>query len=237
MAVLLDAFQEAVGSIKAWLRPNTSEGLPPNWVICDGSTIVDPDSPFNTKPVPDLRDKFVRGHPTLTNANFGADAAYEAGGTIPAGGVNSQDLTHAHAAGAHTHGIGSHSHGIFSDGGHNHTVQDHQHLQGAHQHTITVDGAHTHSVVAGNIFAALPGAALSVDGSHSHGGATQFGGSVNTGSGGAQNTSSSGGHNHTGVTTGASGTTDPGAGNTADGLGVFDNTPANLGLVMILRIK
>ena len=149
MAVLLDAFQEAVGSIKPWLRANTAEPLPPNWVICDGSTISDPGSPFDTKAIPDMRDKFVRGHPTLTNANFAADAAYEAGGTIPAGGTDTNDTTHAHAAGAHTHGVGSHAHTVGSDGNHNHGVSNHSHPLSNHTHPIPSESSHTHSFTTG----------------------------------------------------------------------------------------
>lgn len=38
-----------------------AEDLPPNWLICDGQGVEDPDSPFNGQTVPDLRGLFVRG--------------------------------------------------------------------------------------------------------------------------------------------------------------------------------
>ena len=253
MAVLLDAFQEAVGSIKPWLRANTAEPLPPNWVICDGSTISDPGSPFDTKAIPDMRDKFVRGHPTLTNANFAADAAYEAGGTIPAGGTDTNDTTHAHAAGAHTHGVGSHAHTVGSDGTHNHGVSNHVHSTPLHTHPIPSEASHTHSFTTGTANqSGVPATGGSYNGgpffhnhlgttagggSHSHGGATNSGGAGNTSSNGPGSTSSGGSHSHGGATGAAGGTTDPGVGNTGNAGSVLDNTPAHLALLIIIKIK
>ena len=88
MVISINALSEPVGSIKSWLRPTVATQLPSGWLICDGSTVVDASSPFDGLAIPDLRAKFPRGHATLTNANFGADVAYFAGGTIPAGGAD-----------------------------------------------------------------------------------------------------------------------------------------------------
>lgn len=38
-----------------------AEDLPPNWLICDGQSVDDPESPLNGQTVPDLRGLFVRG--------------------------------------------------------------------------------------------------------------------------------------------------------------------------------
>lgn len=248
MAVLLNAFQEAVGSVKFWLRAAASEPLPANWAILDGSTIVDPDSPFNGKALPDMRDGFLKGHPTLTNANFGADVAYYAGGTIPSGGVASHNVQHSHAAGAHTHNIGSHNHSIAASGSHNHYVNSHQHTVNSHTHSISSDGLHAHTVGDPVTITGAPGFAnpggpgghshnVSNNGSHSHGGGT---GSSNpqTNFAGQGNTNDGGDHSHGGTTGSATGTTDPGAGNTADALATpLDNEPPYLGMLAIIRIK
>jgi len=250
MAVLLDAFQEAVGSVKAWLRANTAEPLPANWVICDGSTISDPDSAYNGKAIPDLRDQFLKGHPTLTNANFAADATYEAGGTIPAGGVATHNLTHAHPAGAHIHGVGAHNHSVPNSGTHGHTVGGHYHNLYAHGHSIDNDN-HTHGGTgATSIFTPLTqggGQALvgAVDPhshtipayNHSHNGVTQGSNGPTFTHASAESVTPGGDHNHGGTTGPGLGSTDPGSGNTGDGLAVIDNTPQNLALLMILKIK
>lgn len=48
-----------VGGIIMW--SGKSSGLPDNWKICNGRRVLDPESPFNGKTLPDLRARFVRG--------------------------------------------------------------------------------------------------------------------------------------------------------------------------------
>jgi len=114
MVISIDSLSEPVGSIKQWIRPDAATPLPSNWLICDGSTVVDAASPFNGKVLPDLRTKFPRGHSTLDNSNFSADVNYFTGGTIPTGGNDSHNTSHAHGMSTHDHTVANHDHS-FSD--------------------------------------------------------------------------------------------------------------------------
>jgi hypothetical protein len=158
MPISVFALVEPIGSIKSWLRPNASTPLPGGWVICDGTTVVDASSPFNGLALPDLRARFPRGHATLTNANFGADAAYFAGGTIPSGGQDSIDLSHSHTVPTHAHSVvvnagGTHTHtttgaiqtsvGVLGPPGNISFGNDGIHQ--THNHTMPVGGSHSHT--------------------------------------------------------------------------------------------
>jgi hypothetical protein len=122
-------------------------------LICDGSVVVDSSSTYNGITLPDTRGKFRRNHSTLSNASFPADNAYKAGGTIPSGGIDSNNF-------AHTHGFS------VSGGGHGHTVN-------SHSHSVSSDGDHSHGNTPGATFndAAPAGAVLNA-GSHNHTGST-----------------------------------------------------------------
>lgn len=100
---MIGALTGPVGTITPWIRNDASTPLPFGWLICDGSTVVDSESPFNGKVIPDLRARFTRGHSTLTNANFAADTLYYAGGTVPTGGTDSNSLSHGHSTPSHSH--------------------------------------------------------------------------------------------------------------------------------------
>src|SRR5262245_49291852 len=51
-----------VGAIIDWYRPDgVNLQLPANFVYCDGSDILDKQSPFDGMKAPDLRHMFVRG--------------------------------------------------------------------------------------------------------------------------------------------------------------------------------
>lgn len=253
MGILIDALQESVGTVKKWVRPSAATPLPPNFVILDGSTLVDPDSPFNGMVMKDTRGKFIQGHPTLTNANFAADTTYhfDLGGVIPNGGSATVDLSHDHVAGAHIHPIGSHSHVISGDGSHAHNAPFHSHSVGSdgnHTHAGSTGsaGAHIHNsdnvVTPGhNLIAGASGtytdsqgahthdySGMSGAGSHSHGGGTG-------GAGGA--TDAQGVHSHGGVTGGSGGNTAAGSGNTGTSLGVIDKTPPWWGFVILVKVK
>jgi len=117
MASSINALSEPVGAFTSWLRPDNTTPLPYGWLICDGSTVVDSESPFNGKAVPDLRAKFPRGHATLSNANFAADALYFAGGTVPTGGADTNNLSHAHSVTSHIHSVPSVTTSLSNAGG------------------------------------------------------------------------------------------------------------------------
>ena len=104
MVISTSAFSTPVGAIKSWIRPDGTTTLPYGWLICDGSVVSDSSSPFNGKTLPILNSKFLRGHPTLDNSNFGSDSAYFMGGTVPSGGADSRSLGHTHTVNSHTHG-------------------------------------------------------------------------------------------------------------------------------------
>jgi hypothetical protein len=110
MVLSISALVEPVGSIKQWIRPDNSTPLPPGWLICDGSTVVDASSVFNGKALPDLRGRFARGHATLDNSNFAADTLYFTGGTLPTGGADSNDFAHTHVVANHAHTVNAHDH-------------------------------------------------------------------------------------------------------------------------------
>lgn len=119
MVLSLSALVEPVGSMKQWLPAITGVAgatVPQNWLICDGSTVSDAASPYNGIALPDSRAKFKRGHNSITNANFATNNVYKAGGTIPAGGSDTDgNGGHSHSynvsAGDHSHDLSSHTHG------------------------------------------------------------------------------------------------------------------------------
>lgn len=113
MVLSLNSISEPIGSVKSWLRHDNTVPLPFGWLICDGSLVVDASSSYNGKTLPDFRGRFIRGHATLDNLNFGADTFYYAGGTVPNGGTDSHSLSH-------THNVDAHNHSISSDGAHTH---------------------------------------------------------------------------------------------------------------------
>ena len=133
-----------VGTIISWYCPaatvnaaNCNALLPSNWKICDGSTVSDAASPFNTKALPNLVDKFIRG---------GKADYTDLAGT---GGTNAQTISitaHSHTGVAHTHTIAAHTHTLS---GHTHTIAAHTHTVPSHSHTIPSHshdlGNHTHS--------------------------------------------------------------------------------------------
>ena len=176
MLLNLIALKEPIGSIKSWIRPSAATSLPGGWLICDGSTVVDSDSPFNGLSLPDLRGRFLRGHASLDNSNFAADSLYFAGGTIPSGGVDSYGNSHSHSMPGHGHSVSSHSHSVSSTPGHQHSTgftanlvtdgASNQALAFAnsliHNHGLTsLDGAHDHNGSSGSAGWTLDNAATS----------------------------------------------------------------------------
>jgi len=157
MVISINSLAEPVGSVKSWLRPTAITPLPGGWLICDGTTVVDSSSPFNGLALPDLRARFPRGHATLTNANFGADINYFAGGTIPSGGADLVDLAHSHTSPTHTHTLSTdaslHTHttqgatstsvGVVGTPGNIHLGNDG--IVQTHVHVINSGGSHNHT--------------------------------------------------------------------------------------------
>lgn len=176
--------------MKVWVRATSSVTIEPNWVISDGSTIADGASSYNGKAIPDMRGSYPKGHPTLSNANFGADTTYFAGGSgIVTGGSSSVNLNHSHGVGndgshSHSGSVNSHNHGINNDGTHQHT-SDGPAVGNTAVYNNSSGGAF------GNINAA---------GAHAHGSNTQF-------TAPSLSTSSSSTHNHGGNTNGSLGST------------------------------
>ena len=163
MVININSLAEPVGSIKSWLRPTAATPLPGGWLICDGTTVVDSSSPFNGLALPDLRARFPRGHATLSNANFGADVNYFAGGVIPSGGSDLVDHSHSHTSSPHGHTVtinagGTHAHtttgaiqtssGVLGPPGNISFGNDGIHQ--THNHTMPVAGSHGHTGSSGN---------------------------------------------------------------------------------------
>ena len=153
MVLSLSALGEPVGSMKQWLPSTTGSAgatIPLSWLVCDGSVVADASSTYNGITLPDTRAQFKRGHSTITNANFPSNAVYKAGGTIPAGGSDSNNLSHSHSYGFNI---------------------DHQHTEQNHSHSVS-NYSHNHTQVGGNQFNdATPLGATSSD-THNHGGST-----------------------------------------------------------------
>lgn len=174
MARVIDpTISEAIGSIKPWIRASSSVPIPSNWVICDGSLVVDSDSPFDFGAgftVIDMRSRFARGHASLTNANFPVNTNYILGGVgVGVGGVD----THSHNGGAYSNG--SHTHSGSTSSPHDHTISN-----DSHTHTDTGGGGvfnngfplganstynHNHGGLTGS---ATPSINIVSDGSHGH---------------------------------------------------------------------
>lgn len=166
-----------VGGIVDWYRPSTSTPIPSGWVVCDGATVNDPESPFNLQPVPNLVGRFVRGMtPALLSAT-----GYGAGAIQPLpdqGGSDTLNLSHSHS-------VFSHTHGISSDGLHRHNTPgwsgnttfisfaDPSRTSPAPAFFGGTFGDHGHSV-------SIPSQPTDDAGGHSHGGATQPGGGGGT---------------------------------------------------------
>lgn len=145
MVLSLSAISEPIGSVKSWLRADNTVPIPTGWLICDGSTVVDATSFYNGKALPDFRGRFVRGHNSLDNSNFGADAVYYAGGTIPNGGADSNNVAHAHNGDSHFHQV---SIGAFSMPAAGGTLATDN--SGTHQHSLQLAGATTSLAGPGN---------------------------------------------------------------------------------------
>lgn len=207
MVLSLSVLSEPVGSIKHWLRPTNSEPLPSGWLVCDGSTVVDPGSSWNGTAVPDLRGFFPRGQSSITNANFGSATTYFAGGgAVESGGTDSNNLSHQHSEGSHNHGINGDS------ANHTHTVQGN-----------TLNGSTGPGIDQINTIGGVQFVYAGVNGQHNHNASVSMPFHV-TDSGSAF-------HNHGG------GTNFGGGGGTSFNLGSTENRPVFRGLIYIIKVK
>lgn len=89
-----------IGQVIDWWRPDPSFSVPSNFVILDGSTINDSESPFDGLTLPNCNTRFIRGGNTGSLNNTG--------------GNSSQSFAHTHTS-AHSHTSDTHSHGGQTD--------------------------------------------------------------------------------------------------------------------------
>jgi len=148
-----------VGTVIDWWRPDASFPVPEGYMICDGSTVTDPQSPLNGKTLPNLTDRFVRG---VTDVNQI--------GTTGGAASHNHSINHDHAAqGFTTSSNGSHKHlwsrqvnndwwiydsagnGYFYDWGDGMDTAGSGtyplSYAGTHDYYTQSSGAHTHSVM------------------------------------------------------------------------------------------
>lgn len=230
MVLSLSALGEPVGSVKQWLPAITGLAgatVPQNWLICDGSTVADAASDYNGKVLPDTRGKFKRGHNSLTNANFGSDNAYKAGGTIPTGGSDANN--HTHTLSGHSHNMASHTHDMSS---HTHSMNSHTHGVGTYtadfQNQLGGPGVHTGGGLPNPSIAIIQSTSFSPF-DHNHVVTGGNSGGPSTGSTAGPSTGNTGGpslSNTNGPSTDATGSPT-----------VTDNRPVFLEFVTIIKIK
>lgn len=156
-----------VGAVIDWWRPNAGFPVPDGFQICDGSMVVDPESPLNGETLPDLRNVFVRGANVIGDIGVtGGTDSHAHSVDAPSTGSNSVNLAHSHSHDHPSHGLSinsdSHSHyhdhpiagssfipshtakmtGVF-DGVHDH-VSGHSHATNLSGITSTTD-THNHT--------------------------------------------------------------------------------------------
>jgi hypothetical protein len=101
--------------------------LPPEWYLCDGSTVHDDESPFDGQAIPNLTDnRFLMGVDSTSGSGV-------------SGGRNDIPTDGAHSHGGAT-GTLAHSDTQSIDNSSNYL----QATGTGHTHTISVDGAHSH---------------------------------------------------------------------------------------------
>lgn len=159
---------------------------------CDGSGIVDADSPLNGQTLPDLSRRYLVGFGTDGGGNIDTDGW----DTAPVGNINHLiNLQHSHTVDSHTHSLSNHTH---TGPLHNHTIQD----DGAHSHggftePIGTGGGRDYTTEGSGILEMLNTAdqqgqhqhPITAASDHDHGGATSSNG---TGATGVPSTNTSG---------------------------------------------
>lgn len=150
-----------IGGIIDWWAPSTSWPVPVGYVICDGRTLVDPESPMNGATIPDLRNLFTRGVGTLAQVGIGGSDTHNHTFSAPS---HTHSVAHDHpsttssAAGAHDHVVSSFIGNTWNDGRGNRLINwgDGHDTAGSGYYSFTVgpgdrtffssfDGSHSHN--------------------------------------------------------------------------------------------
>jgi len=142
-----------VGAIIPWIPPPPTGSMavtpPPGFEFCDGSTVNDPDSPFNGSALPDLRSRFLLGTaPGWTQVAAGqalGDPAVNTGG-FSNGAAIGTGSTQASAADEHNNDIVQGT--GYTGEGWRYVLSD---------DTSKYDGNHHHIIDAGGISFDAPG--------------------------------------------------------------------------------
>lgn len=108
-----------VGGIIDWWRPDSSYDIPDGYLVCDGATVNDPDSPLNGKVLPNLADVFIRG---VSNPAAIGTQGYTIGGSD----------SHNHAMNAHNHTASTET-----SGDHYHKIAEFYHRPGQGTTSVT----------------------------------------------------------------------------------------------------
>ncbi len=89
-----------IGTILDWW-PGGGTVLPPEFMICDGSTVKDDKSPLKNAVLPDLRGRYVRGAADLAGIGQTGGAS-EHDHEVPVLASHTHPISHAHAGTGHT---------------------------------------------------------------------------------------------------------------------------------------
>lgn len=104
---------EPIGTIKAWHKsfPNTPALIQGSaWKECDGSVILDPESPYASQTIPDLNggNRFLKGASTSGTLEASANKEHNHGGTVSA-----VDVAHDHGGTVSAVGVPTHDHLLY----------------------------------------------------------------------------------------------------------------------------
>ena len=254
------SYQVPLGGIIDWYAFSPTDPVPDGYAICDGSTVTEPSSPFLGQTLPDLVDRFAMGVSSVgaTGTTGGSNTANLS--HTHSGPSHSHSLpSHSHTGPSHTHSGPSHTHTLanHSHGGLNHRHRWVRFVQANLRFDTFNSGASDTELSANETMA---GNDLGEEGSgtttvaKSTGQSSEYfytsgamtgttGRSDNTDGSGTLTTSSSGtgstgaaGTGNTGSWSGTSGSA--GTGNTGSaGTSSFDNRPAWVGLLKIMRVR